>query len=133
MHELRRISLVAALLAAPLAGGTGCLAAAAAGAGAGWYFTSRGAEALVNGSLEEVATRSQGVMAELGITASGMGDMESSTKRELKGKRDDMDITIRLEAQGENQTKVEVVAQRNLAEYDKEYAREVVSKIVAKR
>ena len=39
---------------------TGCVAAAAAaGAGAGIYLTSRGAESIVDGSIDRVATRAQ--------------------------------------------------------------------------
>ena len=38
---------------------TGCLAAAAAGAGAGIYLTTRGAESLVEGSIDQLATRAR--------------------------------------------------------------------------
>jgi hypothetical protein len=110
-----------------------CVAgAAAAGAGAGIYLTSRGAESIVPGSLESVADRSKAVMAEEGITLQETDAKEEGEKLELTGKKGDLDVSIELDREEANTTKVEVSARKNVAEWDKEYAQRVLSKIVEK-
>ena len=107
-------------------------AAAAAGAGAGIYLTTRGAESIVDGSMEQVATRAQAVMSEEGIVRDESSTEEGGDKREFKGKKGDLDVTIQLERQNSNTTRVEVTARENMAEWDKEYAQQLLSKIVQK-
>ena len=109
---------------------TGCVAAAAAGAAGAIYATSRGVESIVNGSVDEVAGRSQAVMKEMGITQEAASSEDRGAKRELKGKQGDLDITIQLTQQDSATTKVEVSARKNLAEWDKDYARQVLERIV---
>ncbi|MGZ8398916.1 MAG: DUF3568 family protein [Gemmatimonadales bacterium] len=111
----------------------GCVAAAAAaGAGAGIYLTSRGAESLVDNSIDQVAGRAQAVMSEEGIVADASSSEKGGDKREFKGKKGDLDVTIELERKSSATTRVEVTARKNLAEWDKEYAQQVLSKIVQK-
>lgn len=124
------VKLLAALtLAVPM---TGCLAAAAAGAGAGIYLTSRGAESLVQGSVQNVAARAEAVMGEMQITPDASSSESGGDKREFKGKKGDLDVTIQLERKDPQTTRVEVTARKNLAEWDKDYAQQVLSKIVQK-
>ena len=79
---------------------TGCVAAAAAaGAGAGIYLTSRGAESLVESSVDDVAARARAVMSEEGIVPDASNSEKGGDKRELKGKKGDLDVTIQLERQ----------------------------------
>lgn len=111
---------------------TGCLAAAAAGAGAGIYLTSRGAESLVEGSVEELAGRARGVMNEEGIVPDASSTEDGGTKRELKGKKGDLDVTFELEEKSDKTTRVEVSARKNVAEWDKEYAQQLLQKLVEK-
>lgn len=111
---------------------TGCLAAAAAGAGAGIYLTTRGAESLVEGSIDQVASRARAVMNEEGIVPEASSTEEGGDERELKGKKGDLDITIEMDEQSDRTTKVEVTARENLAEWDKEYAQELLQRIVEK-
>ena len=108
---------------------TGCLAAAAAGAGAGIYLTTRGAESLVEGSIDQVASRARAVMNEEGIVPEASSTEEGGDERELKGKKGDLDITIEMDEQSDRTTKVEVTARENLAEWDKEYAQERLQRI----
>jgi hypothetical protein len=111
----------------------GCVAAAAAaGAGAGVYLTSRGAESLVESSVDQVAARARAVMAEENIVPDASSTEKSGDKRELKGKKGDLDITIEMESQNSKTTRVEVAARKNLAEWDKEYAQQLLSRIVEK-
>jgi hypothetical protein len=112
---------------------TGCVAAAAAaGAGAGVYLTSRGAESLVESSVDQVATRAQAVMSAEGIVPDASSSESGGNKRELKGKKGDLDVTIQLERESESTTRVEVTARKNLAEWDKEYAQQLLTQIIEK-
>jgi hypothetical protein len=111
----------------------GCVAAAAAaGAGAGIYLTTRGAESMVDGSIDQVATRAQAVMNDEGIVPDESAVQNGGDKREFKGKKGDLDVTTELERKSSNTTRVEVSARKNLAEWDKEYAQQLLSKIVEK-
>jgi hypothetical protein len=112
---------------------TGCVAAAAAaGAGAGIYLTTRGAESLVNNSIDQVARRAQAVMSEEGIVPEASAVEQGGNKRDFKGKKGDLDVTIHLESKDANTTRVEVTARKNLAVWDKEYAQQILSRIVQK-
>jgi hypothetical protein len=112
---------------------TGCLAAAAAaGAGAGVYLTSRGAESLVESSVDQVAARARSVMSEEGIVPDEASLKEGGDKREFKGKKGDLDVTIEIERKTDKTTRVEVAARKNLAEWDKDYAQQLLSRIIEK-
>jgi hypothetical protein len=121
--------LVALALALPM---TGCLAAAAAGAGAGVYLTSRGAESLVASQIDQVARNAQAVMSDEAIVPDASSTENSGDKRELKGKKGDLDVTISMERKDPSTTQVEVTARKNVAEWDKDYAQQLLSKIVKK-
>jgi hypothetical protein len=108
----------------------GCVAAAAAGAAGGIYATTRGVESLVDGPIDDVGARAQAVMREMGITEEGSSIDAAGAKREFKGKQGDLDVTVQLERRDTATTKVEVYARKNLAEWDKDYARQVLGRIV---
>ena len=121
---------LALALVLPMAG---CVAAAAAaGAGAGIYLTTRGAESLVDNSVDQVAQRAQAVMSEEGIVPDASSIEQGGDKREFKGKKGDLDVTIQLERKSPTTTRVEVIARKNAAEWDKEYAQQLLSRIVQK-
>jgi uncharacterized protein DUF3568 len=112
---------------------TGCLAAAAAaGAGAGVYLTTRGAESMIESPIDQVAARSRAVMNEEGIVPDASSTEKGGDKREFKGKKGDLDVTIEMERKSDKVTRVEVTARKNLAEWDKEYAQQVLQRIVEK-
>jgi hypothetical protein len=112
----------------------GCVAAgaAAAGAGAGIYLTSRGAESLVEAPIDQTATRARAVMEEENIVPDASSTENGGDKRELKGKKGDLDITIQMERKSDKTTRVEVSARKNLAEWDKDYAQHLLSRIIEK-
>jgi hypothetical protein len=126
-----RRSLLLPIAAALLS--TGCLAAAAAGAAGGVYLTSRGAEAVIEGSVSDVASRAQSVMSEKGIVKEDESTENQGAKHVLKGKDGDLDVTIDINRETDKTTKVEVTARKNLAEWDKDYAKQVLNQIVAKQ
>jgi hypothetical protein len=112
---------------------TGCVAAAAAaGAGAGIYLTSRGAESLVESPIDKVAARARAVMSEEGIVPEASNVEQGGDKRQLKGKKGDLDVTIDMEQKSSNTTRVEVSARKNVAEWDKNYAQQLLSRIIEK-
>jgi hypothetical protein len=121
--------MVALALVLPV---TGCLAAAAAGAGAGIYLTSRGAESLVEGSVDQIAARAREVMNEEGIVPDASSTEDGGDKREIKGKKGDLDVTFEMEEKSDKTTRVEVTARKNLAEWDKEYAQKLLQRVVEK-
>jgi len=108
-------------------------AAAAAGAGTGVYLTSRGAESVVDGSIDDVDKRARAVFAEEGIPVTGSQIENSGAKRELKGTKGDLEITVSMEQQGTATTKTEVSARKNVAVWDKDYAQQLLGKIVKQK
>jgi Protein of unknown function (DUF3568) len=126
MRRHLTLALAAALLS------TGCLAAAAGGAAAGVYLTSRGAESVIEASVDQVASRAEAVMGEMGIVKEGESTEDQGDKHVLKGKKGDLDVTIDINRESSTTTKVEVTARENLAEWDKDYAKEVLNRIVEK-
>jgi hypothetical protein len=121
-----------ALLLTLTGGLPGCLAAAAAaaGAGTGVYLTSRGAESIVKGSVDEVAARARAVLKAEGVTIDAASMESGGDKREAKGIKGDLDITVSMERQSPTTTKTEVSARKNLAEWDKDYAQRLLDKII---
>jgi hypothetical protein len=119
-----------ALLA--LVGGIGCAAAAAgaAGAGTGIYLTTRGAKAIVNGSVSDVTTRSREVLERRGVEVDAASTEDKGAQQELKGKQGDLDVTVSLEKETSTTTRAEVSARKNLVEWDKDYAKELLNEIV---
>lgn len=111
---------------------TGCLAAAAAGAAGGIYLTSRGAESVLEGSVDQVTARAAAVMNEMGIAKEGASTEDQGDKQVLEGKKGDLDVTIEIQRESPTTAKVEVSARKNLAEWDKDYAKEVLNRIVQK-
>lgn len=111
---------------------TACLAAAAAGAAGGIYLTTRGAESLVEGPIDEVTARAETVMNELQIVKDGESSERGGDERELKGKKGDVDVTIQLRRESPTATRVEVTARESLAEWDKDYAEQILRRIVEK-
>jgi hypothetical protein len=125
-----RQTALAVGLAAAGVGAAGCAAAAAAGAAGAIYATTRGVESLVATPIDRVVANAEAVMKEMGITQDATSSEKGGAKRELKGKHGDLDVTVQLEQQDTATTKVEVYARKNLAEWDKDYARQVLERIV---
>ena len=129
---MRRAASRLLLLLATVAPSAGCVAAAAAGAGSAIYLTSRGAEGVVEGSTNDVAARSRAVMAKEGITEDAQSTEKGGDEQEIKGKKGDLDVNIDINRETDKTTKVEVTARKNLAEWDKDYAKDLLNRIVEK-
>ena len=119
---------------AVLAGGlSGCVAAAAgAGAAAAIAYNERGVSAKVAGAPAQVFQRSQAVFRELGITETGRDMDDSGLEHELKGRQGDLEITVDVKRDSDTLSSVEVFAQESTIEWDRDYARQVLEKIIEK-
>jgi hypothetical protein len=129
---MRRAASRFLLLLATVAPSAGCVAAAAAGAGSAIYLTSRGAEGVVQGSVSDVTARARNVMQQEAIVPDASSTEKGGDEQELKGKKGDLDVTFHVTRETPTTSKVEVTARKNLAEWDKKYAEELLNRIVAK-
>lgn len=124
-------SLRWALLAVLVTSAPACLAAAAAvGAGGAIAWTQRGASSAVPGSVDQVYRRAEAVFREMGITQTGQSSGDQGAERSLKGTREDMEVTVEIERESPSTAQVEVYARRNTVEFDRNYARDVLTRIV---
>jgi hypothetical protein len=113
----------------------GCLAAAAAaGAGGAIAYNDRGAHSLVNGSVAAIAADARAVFAEMGITPNGedAGD-NNENDRTVAGMRGDMRVSVEIERQSESTSEVMVTAREGAVEFDREMARDILSRIMRRR
>ncbi len=115
---------------APLAGG--CLVAAAgAGAGGAVYVTSQGVESVVTVSVEAAFAATERAFGHFGIERTSLKVEDDGAKREVEGRAEarDADVKVTLERQGGG-THVEVSARKSLVTWDKDFARQIIEKIV---
>lgn len=117
------------LLSVSLLASTGCLAAAAAGAGGAIVLTGHTAEAIVDRPVAEVAEVAEAVMAAEDVEVVDTRTEDRGAKRVYEGDRGDLDVTVTIERQDEG-TKVGVEAQRSAARWDDDYARSLLAKII---
>lgn len=126
VRMLRWLLLVALVTAAPA-----CLAAAAAaGAGGAIAWTNRGASSDVSGSVDQVYQRAEAVFRDMGIAVTGQSSEDRGTERTLRGTREDMEITVEIERETDTTSEVEVYARKNSVEWDRNYARDVLTRII---
>jgi hypothetical protein len=110
---------------------SGCLVAAAgAGAGGAIYVTSRGAESLVDASVSRVASAVEATFNEMGIKETKRATEDGGDKQQIQGKKGDLEVNVEIRRESPKTTRVEVTARENVAEWDKDYARRVLQKIV---
>jgi hypothetical protein len=120
----------AAVLALGIASAGGCMAAAVgAGAGAGVYLTSQGASGMVNSSAETVAARVPAALRDLGITVTGHNMQNNGAEHEWMGTRGEEEIHVQVKAESSGTAQVTASAKKNMAEWDKDFARTVVARI----
>jgi len=84
----------------------------------------------VNGSVNDVATRARSVLHGEGITITESKTESEGDERSFKGTKGDLDVTVDLKRDTPTTTKTEVSARKNLAEWDKDYAKTLLNKIV---
>lgn len=126
MHKTVRRTLVVGFI--PFSAlASGCLLAAGAAAGSGVYFTTRGAGAIVQGSVADVTGSTARVFKSLGIEA--RGQKETDDAREVYGVSGDADVTVELKKETERATRVEVRVRKSSVTWDKDLARKILDEI----
>ena len=130
--NLFRSFAVMMALGAAAAAGQACVPAAAAGAGAASavYLTSRGAKAQVKGTTEEVEADSRKVLSEQAVQITDEKIEDGGKRRQLQGKKGDLDVTISIDRKDDKTSEVEVSARRNAVSWDQDYARSLLTSIV---
>lgn len=111
----------------------GCvLAAAGAGAGGAIYVTERGAEAVIPAGLDRAATATRQAFDQLKVreTKSASEAGEGGERRHIEGTARDRDISVTLKPEGNSSTRIQVVAKASAVTWDKDFARQILDKIV---
>jgi hypothetical protein len=123
---------VFALLAAAALVSSGCLlAAAGAGAGGAVYVGDRGAESVVPASVDRAFGATKQAFQELNVIEKKTTTVEDEgERRELEGVVGDLDVKVTVKTQGDG-AHVEVVARKSAVTWDKDFARNMLERIVA--
>lgn len=109
----------------------GCLLAAAGGVGGGIYFTNQGVESIVPGGVEAVAAATDRAFEHFDLTRTELQiDDEGQMLRGQPSGGGDPEVTVTIRQEGESSVRVEVKARNSVVTWDKDYARQVMEKIV---
>jgi hypothetical protein len=121
-----RLALYLTLAAASLSS-SGCfLVAAGAGAGAAVAYDKRGASAQIPGTVDATFDKAVAAFASNGVSETGRGTEKSGDVRTLSGKKGELEVSVELKRVSDNVTAVEVVAKKNVVEFDREVAKQVL-------
>jgi hypothetical protein len=132
-NQLRILSLgVLFISATQLAGcAAAALGGAAAGAAGAVAYSDRGAKSDVKGDPQAVNQKAEQVFSDLSIQTTGTQSKENG-ERDLTGKSGNKDITVQMSPAGNGITHVEVIAKEGTVKWNKDYAKDLLSKIVNK-
>lgn len=126
-----RMMLLAPLLAL---GAAGCVVTAAgAGAAAAIAYTGRGARSLVDAPLPEVLERARAVFRDQGIEVVAPDDDATENDVTLAGRRGDQEIRVEMERETDATTDVQVLVWTSPVEWNRQAARDLLRRIVARR
>lgn len=107
----------------------GCIFAAGAAAGSGVYFTSRGAEAIVQGSTDQVADATRQAFETLGVRWQGQREKDDGDVHEIWGLSGEDDVTVEVHRKTESASRLEVRVRRGAVTWDKDMAKRIVEEI----
>jgi hypothetical protein len=127
--------LTAGIFLASLAQLAGCAAAAVGGAAAGAAgavaYSDRGAKSDVKGDPQSIHQKAEKVFSDMAIQTTGTQTKENG-ERDLSGKSGNKDISVQMTPAANGTTHVEVIAREGTVKWNKDYAKEILSKIVEK-
>jgi hypothetical protein len=128
-YRSRRASLA---LVALMAGAAGCRPIPAEdGVPTGIYFRDQVVESVVPGDLPVVAARTRAVLAELGVTVESREAEERDIDLEIRGAGPyGQAVRVRLREDADENTRVRASVRKSAVEWDREYARIIVERIV---
>ena len=127
MNMANRLPLVAATALVL----NGCLLAAASGVGGGIYFTNQGVESIVPGGVEAVAAATERAFEHFDLARTELQiDDDGQMLRGRPSEGGDPEVTVTIRGEGESSVRVEVKARNSLVTWDRDYAGQVMEKIV---
>jgi len=121
------------ILSILFAGGTSACAAAAigaAGAVGGVAYTDRGAEGEIKGDVEQVKRRATEVLQNMGIQITGNEMKKSGKEQSINAKSGSTDISVTMTQAATGTTHIEVLAKESAIKWNKDYAKDILSRIV---
>jgi hypothetical protein len=131
MQSRHLVSIV--LVAASSLTAGGCfLVAAGAGAAGAIAYTNRGATSVVTGTVDQVFDRAGAAFQQAGITETGRSTADNGLQRRLIGTKGEYEVTAELNRESDSTTKVEITARKSAVEYDREMAKDILNRILAK-
>jgi hypothetical protein len=131
MH-LRTLALRLILAASPFVAGGCFLVAAGAGAAGAIAYTNRGATSNVPGTVDQVFDRTTTAFKAAGVAETGRSTANNGEQRKLVGTKGEYEVTAEINRSNDTTAKVEVTAKKSAVEYDKEMAKDVLNRILAR-
>ena len=131
MH-LRMLALRLVLVASPFVAGGCFLVAAGAGAAGAIAYTNRGATSNVPGTVDQVFDRTATAFQASGVAETGRSTANNGEQRKLVGTKGEYEVTAEINRSNDTTAKVEVTAKKSAVEYDKELAKDVLNRILAR-
>jgi hypothetical protein len=114
------------------ANGGGCAAAAlsAAGAVGGVAYTDRGAEGEIKGDLDQVNLRASQTLKNMGIQITGNEMKGSGKEQSISGRSGSTEVRVTMTRAAAGTTHIEVIAREGTLKWNKDYAKDILSRIV---
>ena len=128
--QSRRLALSLVLATSPLALGGCFLVAAGAGAAGAIAYTNRGATSVITGTVDQVFDRAAAAFQQAAITETGRSTEDSGRQRKIIGTKGEYEVTAELNRTTDSTTKVEFTARKSAVEYDKELAKDILTRIL---
>ncbi|HET6764758.1 MAG TPA: DUF3568 family protein [Longimicrobiaceae bacterium] len=125
--QAARVACAALVIASAPACAAALVGAGAAGA-IGW--NERGAESTVNGTVDQNWSRALATFQQMGIMQSDTKTENNGAERKLEGTKGDMMVTVVMRSREATTTYVEVTAKKNMVDYDRDYAKQVLTSII---
>ena len=131
MH-MRTLALRLVLAASPFVEGGCFLVAAGAGAAGAIAYTNRGATSNIAGTVDQVFDRTVTAFQATGVAETGRSTANNGEQRKLVGTKGEYEVTAEINRSNDTTAKVEVTAKKSAVEYDKELAKDVLNRILAR-
>lgn len=128
--QSHRLALSLVLATSPLAVGGCFLVAAGAGAAGAIAYTNLGATSVVAGTVDQVFDRATVAFQQAAIAETGRSTEDSGQQRKIIGTKGEYEVTAEFNRTTDSTTKVEITARKSAVEYDKEMAKDVLTRIL---
>lgn len=110
---------------------TGCIVAgAAAGAAGAVAYSDRGAKSEVAVSVDSLVRLVEATFSSMDIAVTERTRKEDGTEQHLKAKSGEMEINVDVNQDQPPTSKILITAHKNVVGYDRDYARDILKKIL---